>query len=108
MLYNDLDKLIEDYNERYRNANDWVFQATTELELEEAKADKNKLVHEYSQALLVHEYSQALYDFLWDKLPQLTAKDCIAFDLVPYGVWQKFSSKYELILKKIKGVHRVR
>lgn len=45
MLYNDLDKLIEDCNERYRNANDWVFQATTELELEEAKADKNKLVH---------------------------------------------------------------
>lgn len=45
LLYNDLDKLIEDYNERYRNANDWVFQATTELELEEAKSDKNKLVH---------------------------------------------------------------
>lgn len=99
MLYNDLDRLIEDYNERYRNANDWVFQAITELELEEAKADKNKLVH---------EYSQALYDFLWDKLPQLTAKDCIAFDLVPYGVWQKFSSKYELILKKIEEVHNVR
>ena len=92
MLYEDLDKLIEDYN-------DWVIQATTELELEDAKADKNKLVH---------EYSQALYDFLWDKLPQLTAKDCIAFDLVPYGVWQKFSSKYELILKKIKEVHHVR
>ena len=48
MLYEDLDKLIEDYNERYRNANDWIFYATTELELEEAKADKNKLVHEYS------------------------------------------------------------
>ncbi len=99
MLYNDLDRLIEDYNERYRNANDWVFQAITELELEEAKADKNKLVH---------EYSQALYDFLWDKLPQLTTKDCIAFDLVPYGVWQKFSSKYELIVKKIEEVHNVR
>lgn len=99
MLYNDLDKLIEDYNERYRNTNDWVFQATTELELEEAKANKNSLVH---------EYSQALYDFLWDKLPQLTAKDCIAFDLVPYGVWKRFSEKYGLILKKIKGVHNVR
>lgn len=99
MLYDDLDKLIEDFNERYRNANDWVIQATTELELEEAKANKAKLVH---------EYSQALYDFLWDKLPQLTVKDCIAFDLVPYGVWQKFSSKYELILKKIKEVHNDR
>lgn len=55
MLYEDLDRLIEDYNERYRNANDWIFYATTELELEEAKADKKKLVH---------EYSQALYDFL--------------------------------------------
>lgn len=98
MLYNDLDRLIEDYNERYRNANDWVIQATTELELEEAKANK---------AQLVHEYSQALYDFLWDKLPQLTAKDCITFDLVPYGVWQKFSSKYELILNKIKEIHNV-
>ena len=99
MLYDDLDKLIEDFNERYRNANDWIFYATSEHELEEAKADKNKLVH---------DYSQALYDFLWDKLPQLTAKDCIAFDLVPYGVWQKFSSKYELVLKKIKEVHDVR
>lgn len=29
MLYDDLDKLIEDFNERYRNANDWVIQATT-------------------------------------------------------------------------------
>ena len=98
MLYEELDKLIEDYNERYRNANDWVIQATTELELEEAKLDKNKLVH---------EYSQALYNFLWDKLSQLTAKDGIAFDLVPYGVWQKFSGKYGLILKKIKEVHHV-
>lgn len=32
MLYDDLDKLIEDFNERYRNANDWIFQATTEIE----------------------------------------------------------------------------
>ena len=40
MLYEDLDKLIEDYNERYRNANNWVVQATTDLELEEAKADQ--------------------------------------------------------------------
>lgn len=96
MLYNELDKLVGDYNERYRNANDWVIQATTELELKEAKADK---------AQLVHDYSQALYDFLWDKLSQLTAKDCIAFDLVPYGVWQKFSSKYELILKKVLELH---
>ena len=99
MLYEELDKLIEDYNERYRNANDWLFYATTELELEEAKVDKNKLVH---------EYNQALYDFLWDKLPQLTAKECIAFDLVPYGVWQKYSSKYGWILKKIKEIHNVR
>ena len=99
MLYDDLDKLIEDFNERYRNANDWVFQATTELELEEAKANK---------AQLVHDYSQVLYDFLWDKLPQLTAKDCIAFDLVPYGVWKRFSGKYGLILKKIKELHNVR
>ena len=96
MVYEDLDKLIEDYNERYRNANDWVFQATTELELEEAKANK---------AQLVHDYSQALYDFLWDKLPQLTAKDSIAFDLVPYGVWWEFSCKYKLILDKIKELH---
>ena len=99
MLYDDLDKLIEDYNERYRNANDWVVQATTDLELEEAKEAKKRLVY---------DYSQALYDFLWDKLPKLTAKDCIAFDLVPYGVWQRFSSKYELILKKIKEIHSVR
>lgn len=99
MIYEELDKLIEDYNERYRNANDWVYRSTTKLELEEAKAAKKKLVY---------DYSQALYDFLWDKLPQLTARDCIAFDLVPYGVWQKFSTKYELILTKIKEVHNVR
>lgn len=99
MLYEDLDKLIEDYNERYRNANDWVVQATTDLELEEAKAAKKRLVY---------DYSQALYDFLWGRLPQLTAKDCIAFDLVPYGVWQRFSSKYGIILKKIKEIHNVR
>ena len=98
MLYNDLDKLIEDFNERYRNANDWVFQATTELELEEARANKTQLVY---------DYTQALYDILWDKFPQLTAKDCIAFDLVPYGVWKRFSGKYGLILKKIKELHNV-
>lgn len=99
MLYEDLDRLIEDYNERYRNANDWVIQATTDLELEEAKAAKKRLVY---------DYIQALYDFLWDKLPQLTVKDCIAFDLVPYGVWQRFSNKYGIILKKIKEIHNVR
>lgn len=98
MLYNDLDKLIEDYNARYRNANDWVVQATTELELEEARANKVRLVY---------DYIQALYDVLWDKFPQLTAKDCIAFDLVPYGVWKRFSGKYGLILKKIKELHNV-
>lgn len=32
MLYEELDTLIEDYNERYRNANDWIIQATTEIE----------------------------------------------------------------------------
>lgn len=96
MLYEDLDRIIEDYNERYRNANDWVIQATTDLELEEAKAAKKRLVY---------DYSQALYDFLWDRLPQLTAKDCIAFDLVPYGVWKRFSEKYGLILVAIKNVH---
>lgn len=99
MIYEELDILIEDFNERYRNANNWVIQATTDLELEEAKAAKKRLVY---------DYSQALYDFLWDRLPQLTAKDCIAFDLVPYGVWQRFSGKYELILTKIKEVHNVR
>ena len=54
MLYEELDRLIEDYNERYRNANDWIFYATTELELEEAKVNK---------AQLVNDYSQSLYDF---------------------------------------------
>lgn len=34
--------------------------------------------------------------------------EALAEVLVSYGVWQKFSSKYELILKKIKEVHRVR
>ena len=60
MLYNDLDKLIEDYNERYRNANDWVFQATTELELEEAKADKNKLVHEFTSTVKLYMISYGI------------------------------------------------
>jgi len=95
MLYDELVSLINSKNKIYKELNDSIYSAKTEEEYKQASIRKKHYIH---------VYSQELYDFLWSRLSELTAKDCIAFDLVPYAVWRNFSERYGIIIDVIKAI----
>ena len=93
MLYDELVSLIDSNNKIYKELNDSIHYAKTEEEYKQASIRKKHFIH---------VYSQELYDFLWSRLSDLTAKDCIAFDLVPYIVWAQLSERYSRIIETVK------
>lgn len=95
MLYDELVSLIDSKNKIYKELNDSIYSAKTEEEYKQASIRKKHFIH---------VYSQELYDFLWSRLSKLTAKDCIAFDLVPYIVWAQLSERYSMIINAIKNL----
>lgn len=50
------------------------------------------------------EYADKLHDLIWNNLTQLTARDCVAFDLVPYTVWNVMSQKYVAMIDEIRAL----
>lgn len=94
MLYDELVSLINSKNKIYKELNDSIYSAKTEEEYKQASIRKKHFIH---------VYSQELYDFLWSRLSELTAKDCLAFDLVPYIVWAQLSERYSMIINVIKN-----
>lgn len=94
MLYDELVSLIDSKNKIYKELNDSIYSAKTVEEYKQASIRKKHFIH---------IYSQDLYDFLWSRLSELTAKDCIAFDLVPYIVWAQLSERYSMIINVIKN-----
>lgn len=93
MLYNELVSLIESKNKIYKELNDSIYSAKTDEEYKQASIRKKHFIH---------IYSQDLYDFLWSKLSEVTAKDFLAFDLVPYIVWSQLSERYSIIIDTVK------
>ena len=94
MLYDELVSLIDSKNTIYKELNDSIYSAKTEEDYKQASIRKKHFIH---------VYSQELYDFLWIRLSELTAKDCLAFDLVPYIVWAQLSERYSMIINAIKN-----
>ena len=93
MLYDELVSLIDSKNKLYKELNDSIYSAKTDEESKHASIRKKHFIH---------VYSQELYDFLWSRLSELTAKDCLAFDLVPYIVWAQLSERYSIIIDTVK------
>ena len=92
----DLKQLIKQNNLNYEFYNQLIENSTSEEELLE---NKNK------RKQFIKNYAQSLNDYIWKQLPNLTAKECVIFDLVPYTIWNEMSEKYTTIIDKIKELH---
>ena len=91
-----LKRLIKQNNLNYEFYNQLIENSISEEELLE---NKNK------RKQFIKNYAQSLNDYIWEQLPNLTAKECVIFDLVPYTIWNEMSEKYTTIIDKIKELH---
>lgn len=91
-----LKRLIKQNNLNYEFYNQLIENSTSEEELLENKAKRKQFIK---------NYAQTLNDYIWEQLPNLTAKECVIFDLVPYTIWNEMSEKYTTIIDKIKELH---
>lgn len=91
-----LKRLIKQNNLNYEFYNQLIENSTSEEELLENKTKRKQFIK---------DYAQSLNDYIWEQLPNLTAKECVIFDLVPYTIWNEMSEKYTTIIDKIKELH---
>ena len=91
-----LKRLIKQNNLNYEFYNQLIENSTTEEELLKNKTKRKQFIK---------DYAQSLNDYIWEQLPNLTAKECVIFDLVPYTIWNEMSEKYTTIIDKIKELH---
>lgn len=91
-----LKRLIKQNNLNYEFYNQLIENSTSEEELFENKTKRKQFIK---------DYAQTLNDYIWEQLPNLTAKECVIFDLVPYTIWNEMSEKYTTIIDKIKELH---
>ena len=92
----DLKRLIKQNNLNYEFYNQLIENSQSEEELFENKTKRKQFIK---------NYAQTLNDYIWEQLPNLTAKECVIFDLVPYTIWNEMSEKYTTIINKIKELH---
>lgn len=92
----DLKRLIKQNNLNYEFYNQLIENSTTEEELLENKTKRKQFIK---------DYAQSLNDYIWEQLPNLTAREYVIFDLVPYTIWNEMSEKYTTIIDKIKELH---
>lgn len=91
-----LKRLIKQNNLNYEFYNQLIENSTSEEELLEIKNKRKQFIK---------NYAQSLNDYIWEQLPNLTAKECVIFDLVPYTIWNEMFEKYTTIIDKIKELH---
>lgn len=91
-----LKRLIKQNNLNYEFYNQLIENSQSEEELFENKTKRKQFIK---------NYAQTLNDYIWEQLPNLTAKECVIFDLVPYTIWNEMSEKYTTIIDKIKELH---
>lgn len=92
----DLKQIIKQNNLNYEFYNQLIENSQSEEELFENKTKRKQFIK---------NYAQTLNDYIWEQLPNLTAKECVIFDLVPYTIWNEMSEKYTTIIDKIKELH---
>lgn len=92
----DLKRMIKQNNLNYEFYNQLIENSQSEEELFENKTKRKQFIK---------NYAQTLNDYIWEQLPNLTAKECVIFDLVPYTIWNEMSEKYTTIIDKIKELH---
>lgn len=92
----DLKRLIKQNNLNYEFYNQLIENSQSEEKLFENKTKRKQFIK---------NYAQTLNDYIWEQLPNLTAKECVIFDLVPYTIWNEMSEKYTTIIDKIKELH---
>ena len=91
-----LKQMIKQNNLNYEFYNQLIENSQSEEELFENKTKRKQFIK---------NYAQTLNDYIWEQLPNLTAKECVIFDLVPYTIWNEMSEKYTTIIDKIKELH---
>lgn len=91
-----LKKLIKEENLKYEYFNQLIENSKSEEDLTENKLRRHQFIK---------DYAQKLHDYIWDQLPNLTPKECVIFDMVPYTIWNEMSEKYTTIIDKIKELH---
>ena len=91
-----LNKLIQEENIKYEYFNQLIENSQSEEDLLENKLRRRQFIK---------DYAQKLHDYIWQQLPNLTSKECVIFDMVPYTIWNEMSEKYTTIIDKIKELH---
>ena len=91
-----LKNLIKEENLKYEYFNQLIENSNSEEDLLENKLRRRQFIK---------DYAQNLHDYIWQQLPDLTPKECVIFDMVPYTIWNEMSEKYTTIIDKIKELH---
>lgn len=91
-----LKNLIKEENLKYEYFNQLIENSNSEEDLLENKLRRRQFIK---------DYAQNLHDYIWEQLPNLTPKECVIFDMVPYTIWNEMSEKYTTIIDKIKKLH---
>lgn len=91
-----LKNLIKEENLKYEYFNQLIENSNSKEDLSANKLQRSQFIK---------NYAQKLHDYIWEKLPDLTPKECVIFDMVPYTIWNEMSEKYTTIIDKIKELH---
>lgn len=91
-----LKNLIKEENLKYEYFNQLI---------ENSNSEENLLANKLQRRQFIKDYAQNLHDYIWEQLPDLTPKECVIFDMVPYTIWNEMSEKYTTIIDKIKELH---
>lgn len=91
-----LKKLIKEENLKYEYFNQLIENSQSEEDLLENKLRRRQFIK---------DYAQKLHDYIWQQLPDLTPKECVIFDMLPYTIWNEMPEKYTTIIDKIKELH---
>ena len=89
-------KLIKEENLKYEYFNQLI---------ENSNSEEDLLANKLQRRQFIKDYAQKLHDYIWEQLPDLTPKECVIFDMVPYTIWNEMSEKYTTIVDKIKELH---
>lgn len=91
-----LKNLIKEENLKYEYFNQLI---------ENSQSEEDLLANKLRRKQFIKDYAQKLHDYIWEQLPNLTPKECVIFDMVPYTIWNEMSEKYTTIIDKIKELH---
>ena len=101
-MYEELEKLIKENNEKYMRLNDLVYS------IKSNKIEGNVVDAKFDRWQFTHDYAKLLSDFWWFRKQELTPKDLSALDMVPYDVWRRMSEKSNIVVQVIMDIYKER